>query len=38
MEGNFFARIPRSEIVSIVNKWGNTLVGYVVGNKPFYMH
>ena len=37
MEDKNFARISRSEIVSNVNKWSNTLIGYVVGNKPFYM-
>lgn len=33
-----FASIPISAIEDNVNKWGNTLVGYVMGNRPFYSH
>ena len=33
--GKSFALIPRSDILSNVDRWSNTLVGYVVGNKPF---
>jgi len=33
-----FVSIPKSEIVENVEKWKNTLVGYVLGDKPFYMH
>ena len=36
-EGKLFAKIPKSEIKPNIEKWRNTLVGYVVGNKPFYM-
>jgi len=35
-EGHQYASIPRSVILSNVDKWNNTLVGYVVGDKPFY--
>jgi len=37
-KGNQFAAIPRSVILENVNKWNNTLVGYVLGDKPFYSH
>ena len=32
------ASISRSDILDNVNKWSNTLVGYVMGNKPFFTH
>ena len=37
-EGNPFALIPKVEILKNVKKWQNTLVGYVIGDKPFYMN
>jgi len=37
-EGKPVAQIPKSEILANVNKWRNTLAGYVLGDKPFYMH
>jgi len=37
-EGKQYAQIPKSEILANVEKWKNTLVGYVLGNKPFYLH
>ena len=30
--------IPKSEILTNIEKWKNTLVGYVLGDKPFYLH
>ncbi|XP_020251080.1 uncharacterized protein LOC109828511 [Asparagus officinalis] len=33
-----YASIPRSEILLNVDKWNNTLIGYVLGDKPFYSH
>lgn len=32
LEGKIYAKIPRAEIIFNVNRWCNTLVGYVVGN------
>ena len=37
-DGKEVAVINRSEILETVNKWSYTLVGYVMGNKPFFMH
>jgi hypothetical protein len=31
-----YASIPKSAIDANVNKWCNTLVGYVMGDRPFY--
>ncbi|XP_020258784.1 uncharacterized protein LOC109835211 [Asparagus officinalis] len=36
--GLLYASIPRSEILLNVDKWNNTLIGYVLGDKPFYTH
>lgn len=36
--GNLYVSIPKSEIEVNVQKWSNTLVGYVLGDKPFYSH
>ncbi|XP_020266255.1 uncharacterized protein LOC109841719 [Asparagus officinalis] len=36
--GLLYAEIPRSEILINVDKWNNTLIGYVLGDKPFYSH
>ena len=38
LEGKMFWNIPKSEIFASVEKWQNTLVGYVAGNRPFYVH
>ncbi|XP_020243286.1 uncharacterized protein LOC109821513 [Asparagus officinalis] len=37
-KGQLYATIPRSEILLNVDKWNNTLIGYVLGDKPFYSH
>ena len=36
--GNYYAKIDNSEIKANVQWWNNTLVGYVPGDKPFYIH
>jgi len=33
---SFFAQIKQSEIDDNINKWDNTLVGYVLGEKPYF--
>jgi len=38
VDGLAVAKINKSEILDNVNKWSNTLVGFVMGNKPFSMH
>ncbi|XP_020250145.1 uncharacterized protein LOC109827551 [Asparagus officinalis] len=38
LNGMQYATIPRSEILLNVEKWNNTLIGYVLGDKPFYSH
>ena len=35
---SFFAQIKQSEIDDNINKWDNTLVGYVLGEKPYFFH
>ena len=37
-DGEQYASILRSEIAENIMMWSNTLVGYVMGNKPFYLH
>jgi len=37
-EGKICAHISREEINHNVLRWNNTLVGYVLGNRPFYSH
>jgi len=37
-DGTKVALINNSEIHENVIKWANTLVGYVIGNKPFFSH
>ena len=37
-DGVEVASISRSDILDNVNKWSNTLVGYVMGNKSFFLH
>jgi len=37
IEGKEFADIPRWEIKTNIHRWSNTLVGYVLGDEPFYM-
>lgn len=36
--GKLYATISRDEIIKNVEKWSNTLVGYVMGDKPFYSY
>ena len=36
--GNPIASIPKSEILENVERWKNTLVGYVLGDKPFHLN
>ena len=36
--GDCYAKIDRFEIDANIQKWDNTLVGYVLGDKPFYIH
>ncbi|XP_020272316.1 uncharacterized protein LOC109847499 [Asparagus officinalis] len=37
-KGMKYASIPRFEIMLNVEKWNSTLIGYVLGDKPFYSH
>ena len=37
-EGKEYVAILRTEIAENIGRWSNTLVEYVVGDKPFYMH
>ena len=37
-DGSLYAQIDRSEIDDNINRWDNTLVGYVLGNKLYYHH
>lgn len=36
--GKEYIEITEDEIEENVKKWDNTLVGYVMGSKPFYSH
>ena len=36
--GRVYASISKTMIDDNVNRWANTLVGYVIGHKPFYIH
>jgi len=36
--GSIYAKINRSELDETIARWSNTLVGYVLGDKPYYMH
>ena len=36
--GECYAKINISKIKANIQKWDNTLVGYVLGYKPFYIH
>jgi len=38
IDGSSYVSILKSEIDENIDKWSNTLVGYVIGNKPFYVH
>jgi len=33
-----FVAVPRSDILPNIDKWKDTPVGYVLGDKLFYMH
>ena len=35
--GKPFVAVPRSDILPNTDKWKDMLVGYVLGDKPFYM-
>jgi len=37
-DGIEVASISRSDILDHVNKWSNTLLGYIIENKPFFMY
>jgi len=37
-DGSPYASIYIFEIEDNVSKWSNTLVGYVIGDKPYCMH
>jgi len=33
-----YLEIPQTEIEDKVTKWSNSMIGYVLGDKPFYSH
>ena len=37
-DGTGYAKIMKSEIDEDITKWSNTLVGYFMGLKPFFLH
>jgi len=34
----FMIKINKTEIDDNINRWDNTLVGYILGDKPYYVH
>ena len=37
-DGDYTAKIGKAEVESNAHKWENTLIGYVLGDKPSYSH
>jgi len=37
-EGESITKISRSEFEENLERWSNILIGYVLGDKPFYLH
>ena len=37
-DGSHFAKVKREELDLNIEKWSNTLVRYVLDDKPFYLH